>query len=74
MLLITRLDETVSYAQLQGAHLAVAGELLILLDYQSRFRQETVDAYSTTYSGPFGTSRRDSLAARVDRSSSALEP
>src|ERR1039458_3769748 len=45
-----------------------------LLNYQSRFRQEAVDVHSTTYSGPFGTSRRDSLAARVGRASSALEP
>src|ERR1035438_1542018 len=65
-----------TYAGAQGdrAHLLVAGESLIVLDYQSRFRQEAVDAHSTTYSGPFGTSRRDSLAAKVDRSSSALEP
>src|ERR1035437_6330359 len=45
-----------------------------LLDYQSRFRQKAVDVHSKTYSGPFRRGRRDSLAARVGRSSSPLEP
>jgi hypothetical protein len=43
-------------------------------DYQSRFRQEAVDAHRTTYSGPFGRGQRDSLAAKVGRFASALEP
>jgi hypothetical protein len=66
------------YMQAESQNNSGAGRIcrlsVILLDYQSRLRQEAVNANRTMYSRAFGPGRRDSLAARVDGPSSRMEP